>query len=124
MFKKFIKPESPFTVPTVDGKVIEEFFGLATQGESAFSVAHMKAPAGWSEPHQTPDFDEITIMVKGRKSVEVDGEKIELQEGECIWVRKGSRVQYSNPFDEPNEYWAICMPAFTLGAAHRENLNL
>jgi mannose-6-phosphate isomerase-like protein (cupin superfamily) len=124
MYKNYIISSNPFVVPTTDGKLIEEFFGLASQGESGFSVAHMKAPAGWSEPHQTPDFDEITIMIKGKKLIEFEHETVELLAGQCIWIKRGTRLRYSNPFDEANEYWAICIPAFTLSAANRENLLL
>lgn len=124
MYKTYILSTMPFVVPTTDGKLIEEFFGMATQGESAFSVAHMKAPAGWSEPHQTPDFDEITIMIKGKKRIEFENETVELSAGQCILIKKGTRIRYSNPFEEGNEYWAICFPAFTISGANRENLML
>ena len=77
-------------------------------------------PAGWSEPAQTPDFDEITIMVRGKKQIDIDDEKIVIKAGESIFIRRGTRVRYANPFDEENEYIAICTPAFTLEAAHRE----
>lgn len=113
-------PDKPFRVPTTDGKLIEEFFGLASSGTSKFSVAHMVAPPGWAEPHQNPDFDEVTIVVRGRKSFEIDDELITLSAGQTILVQKGSRVRYSNPFDEEVEYWSICMPAFTIESVHRE----
>jgi mannose-6-phosphate isomerase-like protein (cupin superfamily) len=118
--KNYIKQASPYVVPTADNKVIEEHIGLASSGDKKFSVAHMIAPPFWSELHQNPEFDEITILIKGRKIVEVDGEKIELNAGESILVRKGARVRYSNPFPEPNEYWAICIPAFNLETVNRE----
>ena len=46
--------KTPFVVPTTDGKLIEEHFGKATDGNSGLSIAHMVAPPGWSEPFQTP----------------------------------------------------------------------
>jgi hypothetical protein len=30
-------------------------------------------------------------------------------------------VQYSNPFDEPAEYWSVCRPAFAPDKVHRES---
>lgn len=113
-------PTQPFTVPTTDGKLIEEFFGLASSGSSKFSVAHMVAPAGWAEPHQNPDFDEVTIVVRGQKCFEIDGELVTLKAGQTILVQRGSRVRYSNPFDEEVEYWSICMPAFSIESVRRE----
>ncbi len=80
--KKFIKQSSPFVVPTTDNKLIEEHFGMASTGNSAFSVAHMVAPPFWSEPYQTPLFDEITMMVKGKKQIEIDGETVILSAGD------------------------------------------
>jgi ethanolamine utilization protein EutQ len=55
--KKFILQNKPFIVPTTDGKLIEEHFGNASNGDSAVSIAHMIAPPGWSEPFQIPEFD-------------------------------------------------------------------
>jgi len=118
--KNFIKQSSPIKIPTNDGKAIEEYFGLASTRSSKFSIANMIAPPGWKEPHQNPKFDEITIMISGRKIAEVDGEKIELRARECFLVKKGARVQYSNPFDETAEYWSVCIPAFSVETVHRE----
>lgn len=118
--KKYFKQENPFVVPTNDGKTIEEHFGLASTRDNAFSVARMVAPSNWFEPHQTPEFDEITIMIKGKKLIEVDGEEIVLEAGQSIMVKKGARVRYSNPFDEEAEYWAVCIPAFSVDSVNRE----
>ncbi len=117
----FIKQENPFVVPTTDNKLIEEHYGMATTGDSAFSIAHMIAPVGWSEPYQHPQFDEVTIVIKGRKQFEVDGNVLVLKAGESILIRKGSKVKYANPFDEPCEYWSCCVPAFTIETANRES---
>jgi len=45
----------PFTVPTTDGKLIEEHFGNASIKQGNYSVAHMIAPPGWKEPFQKPE---------------------------------------------------------------------
>ena len=121
MSKKFFLQQSPFVVPTEDGKLIEEHFGQVATSENNLSVAHMVAPPGWSEPHQNPEFDEYTLMVRGRKQIEINGETVTLKSGQSLLVKKGSRVQYSNPFQEEAEYWSVCMPAFCLESVNREN---
>ncbi len=120
MAKKYIIQKSPFIVPTTDGKLIEEHFGAATDGNSKISIAHMVAPPGWSEPFQTPEFDEYTFIIRGKKQFIIDGEQIILESGQSIKIEKNTRIQYSNPFDQECEYLAICLPAFTIDAVHRE----
>ncbi|MGY0391904.1 cupin domain-containing protein [Bizionia sp. KMM 8389] len=112
----------PFVVPTTDGKIIKEHFGLATDGNTEISIAHMTAPAGWSEPFQTPEFDEYTFIIKGKKQFIIDGEQIVLEAGQSIKINKNTRVQYSNPFTEPCIYLAICKPAFNINAVNREDI--
>ncbi|UOQ74522.1 cupin domain-containing protein [Hymenobacter cellulosilyticus] len=118
--KRYFRQQNPFRVPTTDGKLIEEHIGLASTQTGAYSVAHMVAPPQWSEPHQNPQFDEITIVVRGRKRFEVDGDTIELGAGESLLIKAGARVRYSNPFDAECEYWSICVPAFSMDTVHRE----
>ena len=120
--KKYIIQKSPFVVPTTDGKLIKEHFGNATNKDSNLSIAHMVAPAGWSEPFQTPEFDEYTFIIKGKKQFIIDDEEIVLEAGQSIKIKKNTRVQYSNPFTEPCEYLAICLPAFSMNLVNRENL--
>ena len=85
--KRYVLNPSPFVVPTTDGKLIEEHVGGASTGTSAYSLAHMVAPPHWSEPHQTPSFDEITIVVRGRKRFEIDGDVVELQAGQALLIK-------------------------------------
>ena len=112
---------TPFVVPTTDGKLIEEHFGNATDGNDALSIAHMIAPPGWSEPFQTPEFEEYTYIIKGKKQFIIDGDTLILEQGQSIKIQKNTRVQYSNPFDAPCEYLAICTPAFSMDRVHRED---
>ena len=119
--KTYIIQDSPFIVPTNDGKIIKEHFGNATDGNSQISIAHMVAPPGWSEPFQTPEFDEYTFIIKGKKQFIIDDETIVLEAGQSIKVEKNTRLQYSNPFTEPCEYLAICLPAFSIEAVNRED---
>lgn len=118
--KKYTVQNSPFIVPTTDGKIIKEHFGNASHGDSKLSIAHMTAPAGWSEPFQTPEFDEYTFIIKGKKQFIIDGEELILEAGQSIKIEKNTRVQYSNPFTEVCEYLAICLPAFSIDLVNRE----
>ncbi|MEW6701992.1 MAG: cupin domain-containing protein [Bacteroidota bacterium] len=119
--KKFEVQANPFIVPTNDGKIIEEHFGKASIYTGNYSFAHMIAPAHWSEPFQIPEFDEITYIINGKKKFEVNNEKIILEKNQSICIKKGSRVRYSNPFNEPCEYISVCIPAFSAERVKREN---
>ncbi len=118
--QKYTIQTSPFVVPTTDGKIIKEHFGRASDGNSQISIAHMIAPAGWSEPFQTPEFDEYTFIIKGKKQFIIDDEMIVLEAGQSIKIKKNTRVQYSNPFTIACEYLAICLPAFSMENVNRE----
>ena len=111
--------ESPTRIPVPGGKVIDEYVGRVTSGTSALSVAHMKAPAGWDEPAQTPEFDEVTLVLMGTVLVESDGATFEVPAGQAILTRAGERVRY-RVGDEGAEYVAVCLPAFDPGLAHRD----
>ena len=118
---KYLLQTKPFVVPTNDGKLIEEHFGRIATQQNDISIAHMVAPPHWSEPHQRPEFDEWTLVSRGKKMVEVEGEHIKVNAGESILVKKGARVRYSNPFDEECEYWSVCLPAFSVEEVNRES---
>lgn len=81
----------------------------------------MIAPAGWSEPFQTPEFEEYTFIIKGKKQFIIEEETVVLEAGQSIKIKKNTRVQYSNPFTEPCEYLAICKPAFSIDHVNRED---
>ena len=118
--KKYFIQKSPFVVPTTDGKLIEEHHGIATTKNPAISIAHMIAPPYWKEPFQTPEFEEYTYIISGKKQFIIEDETIILAAGQSIKIDKNTRVQYSNPFDESCEYMAICIPAFDFTKVHRE----
>ena len=120
MKKKYHIQDKPFVVPTTDGKTIEEHFGNATDKNSQISIAHMIAPPKWSEPFQTPEFDEYTYIIKGKKQFIIDEETLVLRAGQSIKIEKNTRVQYSNPFEDDCEYIAICLPAFSMDLVNRE----
>ena len=96
---------------------VEEYFGRDRTGTDTLSVAILGAPAGWVEPVQTPEFDEISLVLTGVLRVEHNGEMLEVPEGQAVLTRAGEQVQYSAP--EGARYLAICMPAFALELTHR-----
>jgi mannose-6-phosphate isomerase-like protein (cupin superfamily) len=108
---------SPTVVPGVGEKVIRELVGNANTGTGEVSVAWMTSPAGWEEPAQTPEFDEITVVLDGTVVVEHDGGELTVRPGEAVLSRAGERVRYSTP--EGAEYIAICVPAFSPDTVHR-----
>lgn len=109
----------PVRIPVPGGKVINEHVGGASTGDQGVSVAHMTAPAGWSEPAQTPLFDEVTLVLKGTVIVEHDGGSIEVHAGQSIITRAGERIRYLVG-DEGAEYVAVCTPAFSPDTVNRE----
>jgi len=117
--KKYKIQKSPFVVPTTDGKLIEEHFGHSTQ-QGELSIAHMIAPPDWSEPFQTPEFDEYTYIIKGKKQFNIEGELVVLEAGQSIKIEKGTRIKYSNPFDAACEYLSVCLPAFSIDKVNRD----
>ncbi len=46
---------APVRVPVPGGKLIDEYVGRASTGSEAVSVAHMRSPAGSTEPAFAPD---------------------------------------------------------------------
>jgi len=101
-------------------KVIEEFVGRVNSKTAATSIARMKSPAGWAEPGQTPEFDEYTLVLKGMLRVATKSAVYEVRAGEAIIANKGEWVQYSTPEPEGAEYIALCLPAFSPDAVHRD----
>lgn len=118
--KKYFIQKNPFVVPTNDGKLIEEHHGIPTTENKDISIAHMIAPPKWSEPFQTPEFEEYTYIISGKKQFIIEDEIIVLEAGQSIKIEANTRVQYSNPFDASCEYIAICKPAFDFNKVHRE----
>jgi mannose-6-phosphate isomerase-like protein (cupin superfamily) len=115
---------APTRIPVPGGKVIDEYVGAvntpSTTLPSSVSVAHMNAPADWSEPFQTPEFGEITVVLRGTVLVDHDGGRLEVGEGQGVVTAPGERVRYSTGA-EGAEYVAVCLPAFDPEAAHRDD---
>jgi len=109
---------APTQIPVPGNKIIDEYIGRVNSGDTQASIAHMRSPAGWSEPGQRPDFDEYTVVLKGVMRVEHEAGVTQVKAGQAIIARKGEWVRYSTP--DGAEYMAICVPAFTPDTVHRD----
>ncbi|MGE5231681.1 MAG: cupin domain-containing protein [Deltaproteobacteria bacterium] len=101
-------------------KRIEEYIGRVNSGHAAISVARMVSPGGWEEPGQRPEFEEVTVLLRGRLRVEYEGGDLEVAEGQAVVTSPGEWVRYSTPHPGGAEYVAICMPAFSPALVHRD----
>lgn len=101
-------------------KLIDEVVGCVNTKTSAISVAHMRSPAGWQEPGQRPEFDEITYVLKGMVRVEHENGAMDVYPGQAVITEKGEWIRYSTPSGEGAEYIAVCLPAFTPATVHRD----
>jgi mannose-6-phosphate isomerase-like protein (cupin superfamily) len=102
-------------------KTIEEFAGRVNSGHTSVSVARMVSPEGWTEPAQQPEFEEITVVLRGMLRVEHDTGSVDVHAGQAIVAHPGERVRYSTPEPDGAEYVAICLPAFSPTTVNRES---
>jgi mannose-6-phosphate isomerase-like protein (cupin superfamily) len=101
-------------------KRIEEYAGRVNSGHAQVSVARMVSPSGWCEPGQRPDFEEITVVLRGMLRVEHAGGSIDVMAGQAVVTHPGEWVKYSSPGAEGAEYVAVCVPAFSIETVHRD----
>ncbi len=101
-------------------KLIDEFFGHVNSHTTGISIALMQSPSGWVEPGQTPEFDEYTVVLRGRLKVETKEGTLEVSAGQGVLTSKGEWVRYSTPGHEGAEYIAVCLPAFSPDTVHRD----
>jgi len=101
-------------------KAIDEYVGRVNSQTSDVSIAHMRSPAGWQEPGQTPEFDEYTVVLRGMLRVTHRGGVLDVRSGQAVVVRAGEWVRYSAPEADGAEYVAVCLPAFSPDTVHRD----
>ena len=101
-------------------KQIEEFAGRVNSGHAAVSVARMVSPEGWTEPGQRPEFEEITLVLRGLLRVEHERGALDVRAGQAIVTHPGEWVRYGSPEPGGAEYVAVCTPAFTPQSVHRD----
>ncbi len=102
-------------------KRIEEYAGRVCSGHAAVSVARMVSPEGWLEPGQRPEFEEITVVLRGALHVEHEKGTLVVRAGQAVVARPGEWVRYSSPEPGGAEYVAVCLPAFSPATVHRDN---
>ncbi len=114
--------ESPVVVEAAGNKpkIIQEFVGRPSTGSDRVSVAKMTSPSGWQEPGQSPDFEEITVVLRGTLRVESESGTVDVHAGQAIVTSPGEWIRYSTPFAEGAEYIAVCLPAFSPETVHRD----
>ncbi len=101
-------------------KEIAEYAGRVNTGHEQVSVARMVSPEGWVEPGQRPEFEEITVVLRGMLRVEHEGGVTDVRAGQAIIARPGEWVRYSSPEPGGAEYIAVCIPAFSPETVHRD----
>ena len=101
-------------------KQIQEFAGLVNSGHAGVSVARMVSPSGWEEPGQRPEFEEITVVLKGALRVEHQKGVLDVRAGQAVVTAPGEWVRYSTHGPEGAEYVAVCLPAFSQATVHRD----
>jgi quercetin dioxygenase-like cupin family protein len=101
-------------------KRIEEYAGRVASGQAQVSVARMVSPSGWREPGQRPEFQEITVVLRGLLRVEHEAGVLEVRAGQAVVTAPGEWVRYSTPEPDGAEYVAVCLPAFSPETVHRD----
>lgn len=117
---KFISAPEVIPAAGCPAKVIAEFIGTVNSATHEISIAKMISPSGWSEPGQTPEFTEYTVVLRGELKVETQGSVYTVRAGQAMVVNAGEWVRYSTPAAEGAEYMAICLPAFSPETVHRD----
>jgi mannose-6-phosphate isomerase-like protein (cupin superfamily) len=103
-------------------KLIDEYVGRVNSRHAQLSIAHMRSPGGWSEPGQTPEFDEFTVVLRGMLRVEYPGGSLDVRAGQAVIAHRGEWVRYGTPEPEGAEYIAVCLPAFAPQTVHRDDV--
>jgi quercetin dioxygenase-like cupin family protein len=102
-------------------KLIEEYIGRVNSKTDSVSVARMKSPGGWVEPGQAPEFDEYTVVLRGKLRVTTRAGVMDVHAGQAVIAHRGEWVQYSTPEPDGAEYIAVCLPAFSPALVHRDD---
>jgi len=117
---KFISAPTIIPAAGQPPKIIEEFIGRVNSQTAAVSIAKMTSPGGWREPGQRPEFDEYTVVLKGELQVETRERVYQVGAGQAIIAQAGEWIRYSTPTPDGAEYIAVCLPAFSPQAVHRD----
>jgi mannose-6-phosphate isomerase-like protein (cupin superfamily) len=80
----------------------------------------MASPAGWREPGQRAEFEEVTVVLKGMLRVEHQGGVLNVHAGQAVITLAGEWVCFSSPEPGGAEYIAVCTPAFAPTSVQRD----
>lgn len=116
---RLIETPTLVTAAGTKPKQIEEYAGRLSSGHEQVSVARMVSPEGWQEPAQQPEFEEITVVLRGMLRVESKDGVLEIHAGQAVITAPDEHVRYSTPQNDGAEYIAICLPAFSPETVHR-----
>jgi len=118
-----VKISKPAVFEAIGNKpiLIEEYFGKVNSNNDEVSIAYLKCPGNWIEPPQEPEFDEYTLVLKGTLRISTKEKYYDVSPGEAILTQRKEWIQYSTPNGEGAEYIAVCLPAFTMERANRED---
>jgi len=116
---RFISAPTRVEAAGTPPKLIDEYVGRINTRTEALSIAHMRSPAGWSEPGQRPTFREYTVVLRGTLMVEFESGTFEVNAGQGVICEPDEWVRYSTPGHDGAEYIAVCMPAFSPDTVHR-----
>jgi mannose-6-phosphate isomerase-like protein (cupin superfamily) len=117
---KLIEKPTAIACAGTKPKLIQEFAGRVNSGHAGVSIARMVSPSGWEEPGQRPEFEEITVVLKGTLRVEYEGGALDVHAGQAVVAAPGEWVRYSTPGPDGAEYVAVCLPAFSPTTVHRD----
>ena len=70
-------------------KIIEEYVGRVNSRTDELSIARMRSPEGWSEPGQTPEFDEFTVVLRGALRVTTREGSVTVKAGQAAIATPG-----------------------------------
>ena len=118
---QFIEKPVCFRDDAVRGEEIKEFVGRISTGTESLSIGLLRFPEGWSEPPQTPEFDEFSIVLEGKLYVDTESAgTLAIRAGRGILTPKGERIQYRTPEPGGAFYLSVCLSAFAPELTHRE----
>lgn len=74
------------------GTVNRRLIGPENVGSQRVEVVHGTIePGRGALPHAHPDIDQVCYMLEGRAVAEVDGERFEMEAGDCCYFPAGKR---------------------------------
>ena len=93
---------------------------MARAGVPTLPGGPVRIASLWVGPGQRPDFEEITVVLRGLLRVQHEAGSLEVRAGQAVVTAPGEWVRYSTPDPGGAEYVAVCLPAFSMETVHRD----